>query len=280
MPPAIRIPSYAPSFATLPIDSAMFQSIYRRLTSRPAISDDEASDAGDIVVPIAAKDNDDDVFGDDNDAPTPIQGGSKDEEEGVKEEGVEDDEEDEDMGEDVFIVEKILGHVYKQGVIKFKVKWEGWDKKEDQTWEDEENLRENASAVLDAYLASVGGRDKIVGDSKAGTQKKRGRPASANTPTNGTKRAKRDSHPASTTPPASAAKAWTPPAGSWEDQVASIDACHDENTGKLIVYLSWKNGHKTQHDTKIVYSRCPQKMLQFYEQHVKIIKSTSDVAAE
>lgn len=42
--------------------------------------------------------------------------------------------------------------------------------------------------------------------------------------------------------------------------IASIDACHDENTGKLVVYLTWKNGHKTQHDTKIVYSRCPQKV--------------------
>lgn len=123
--------------------------------------------------------------------------------------------------------------------------------------------RENASAILDGYLKAVGGRDKIVGESKAGTQKKRGRPAAGNTPTNGAKRSKRDSHPASATPPAGASKTWTPPAGSWEDQVASIDACHDENTGKLVVYLSWKNGHKTQHDTKIVYSRCPQKVRLF-----------------
>lgn len=28
-----------------------------------------------------------------------------------------------------------------QGELKFRVKWEGYDKKEDQTWEDEENLR-------------------------------------------------------------------------------------------------------------------------------------------
>lgn len=123
------------------------------------------------------------------------------------------------------------------------------------------DTRENASEVLRKYLKSVGGRDKIVGDSKAGTQKKRGRPASStNTPTNGTKRTKRADHPASATPPASAAKTWTPPAGSWEDHVASIDACHDDNSGRLIVYLSWKNGNKTQHDTKIVYSRCPQKV--------------------
>lgn len=83
----------------------------------------------------------------------------------------------------------------------------------------------------------------------------------------------------------------------------SIDACHDEITGKLIVYLTWVNGQKTQHGTKIVYTRCPQKvrrpssstvhivvldtdhcyankMLQFYEQHVKIVKSASEAGAD
>jgi chromobox protein 1 len=124
--------------------------------------------------------------------------------------------------------------------------------------------RENAMGVLDEYYASIGGRDKIMEESKAGVKgKKRGRPsaAGASTPnTTRTKRTKRASHPAESTPPASARKAWTPPAGSWEDQVASIEACHDENTGKLVVYLTWKNGHKTQHGTKVVYSRCPQKV--------------------
>jgi hypothetical protein len=74
----------------------MFKSIYRRLTSRPAISDDEASDAGDIVVPIAVKDGEDDVFRDDENAPAPVQGDLKDEED---EEG-EEDGEDENMDED------------------------------------------------------------------------------------------------------------------------------------------------------------------------------------
>lgn len=242
----------------------------------PAISDDEASEAGDVVVPISTvKHNDDDVFRDNDAAITQVKGDTLNGNEDDEEDKDEKEEEDgEDLEPDEFIVEKIVGHIYKQGALKFKVKWEGWDSEEDLTWEDEDNLRENASDILDAYLESVGGRDNIAGQSKKGTQKKRGRPSSTNTPTNGTKRSKRGSHPASSTPPASAAKAWTPPAGSWEDHVASIDACHDEETGKLIVYLSWKNGHKTQHDTKIVYSRCPQKMLQFYEQHVKIVSPT------
>ncbi|KAK2074694.1 hypothetical protein P8C59_008882 [Phyllachora maydis] len=61
--------------------------------------------------------------------------------------------------------------------------------------------------------------------------------------------------------------------GHWEDHIARIDACEDEETNKLMIYLQWKNGQKTQHETKIVYQRCPQKMLQYYEQHVRIVKN-------
>ncbi|KAF7536834.1 hypothetical protein G7054_g4241 [Neopestalotiopsis clavispora] len=255
----------------------MFQSLYRRLTNRPAISDDESDTGGnDVVIPIAKK-QDGDMEDDFDDAPAPVKGDVKmdedDEDDDEKGEG----DEDEELDEDEFIVEKIVGHVYSKGEIKFKVKWEGYDKAEDQTWEDEDNLNENASAVLEAYFAKLGGRETIINESQAGTKKKRGRPAANSTPANGSKRSKRDTHPASGSPPASSTKAWTPPAGSWEDHVASIDACHDEHTGRLVVYLSWRNGQKTQHDTKIVYSRCPQKMLQFYEQHVKIVKSTGEM---
>ncbi|KAI0877438.1 heterochromatin protein one [Hypoxylon argillaceum] len=249
----------------------------------PAISDDETSDVGEIGIPIATKravptsasatslknsDDDDDnemldVLGDDAK-------GDEDEEAG----------DDEDLEEDEYIVEKILGHVLEaDGTLKYKVKWEGYEKKSDQTWEEEENLRENAAGVLDEYLENVGGREAILEEAQTALKtKKRGRP-STGTPANGAKRRRNDSHPASETPPASA-RAWKPPQGSWEDHVESIDACHDENTGKLIVYLTWKDGQKTQHDTKVIYSRCPQKMLQFYERHVKIVATGSDTAKD
>ncbi|KAI0467503.1 heterochromatin protein one [Xylaria cf. heliscus] len=256
----------------------------------PAISDDEASDVGDIDIPITSTttkrasttskvapamshddDDDDDnemldVVGDD---------GAKDDQNGQGEEG-----DDDDLDEDEYIVEKILAHVLEaDGSLKYKVKWEGYEKKSDQTWEEESNLRENAAGVLDEYLESVGGRDKILEEAQTALKtKKRGRP-STSTPTNGTKRRRNDSHPASVTPPAST-RAWKPPQGSWEDHVESIDACHDENTGKLTVYLTWKTGQKTQHDTKVIYSRCPQKMLQFYERHVKIVPTTGDTVKD
>ncbi|KAI2633246.1 heterochromatin protein one [Hypomontagnella submonticulosa] len=251
----------------------------------PAISDDEASDAGEVSVPLLStrvkkpiaslkeEDNDDD------DTLGAIKGDINN---GDNEQEDEEDEGDaEDLEEDEFIVEKILAHmVGPDGTLKFKVKWEGYEKKSDQTWEDDDNLRENASEVLKEYLESVGGRDKILEDSKSATKtKKRGRPSAGGTPTNGAKRRRNGSHPASETPPTTG-RAWKPPVGSWEDEVEAIDACHDEATGKLVVYLTWRNGHKTHHDTKAVYQRCPQKMLQFYERHVKIVTSSGDTKTE
>ena len=122
--------------------------------------------------------------------------------------------------------------------------------------------REGAEAILEQYLADHGGIDQIIEETQeAAKSKKRGRkPAAAAGTSN--KRARRNGHPADSTPPASAAKAgaWQPPAGSWEDHIESIDASEDEKTGRLIVYLNWKNGKKTKHNTDVIYRRCPQKV--------------------
>lgn len=126
--------------------------------------------------------------------------------------------------------------------------------------------RENASIILDEYYQSVGGREKVFEDMKnALKNKKRGRP-STNTSTAGNKRARKSGvHPGDTSPPASARQAaWKPPAGSWENEIAALDAAEDEEQGKLMVYLTWKNGHRTQHDTSVIYKRCPQKVRQAY----------------
>lgn len=89
--------------------------------------------------------------------------------------------------------------------------------------------------------------------------KKRGRASSNGTPAQ-TKRSRRNgAHPADLTPPATI-KQWQPPAGSWEDDVDSIDAAEEEESGKLMVYLEWKNGQKTKHPTQVIYKKCPQKV--------------------
>ncbi|KAM4062992.1 chromo shadow domain-containing protein [Hirsutella rhossiliensis] len=203
---------------------------------------------------------------------------------------VEDDEEDEDgdedqegeLDEDEFIVEAIKKHmVDEDGSLKFLVKWEGWEKKSDMTWEPEDNLLESASEVLTEYYKQIGGRDKIFEESeKAARGKKRGRASSGGAAMTTTKRSRKNGlHPAESSPPATSKK-WSPPAGSWEDEIESIDACEDEGSGRLVVYLIWKNGRKTKHDTSVIYKKCPQKMLQFYERHVKIIRDENKAAAE
>ncbi|KAH7312366.1 hypothetical protein B0I35DRAFT_411097 [Stachybotrys elegans] len=187
----------------------------------------------------------------------------------------EEEEEDEDgEEEDVFVVEAIKKHMIDEdGSLKFQVKWEGYDSKKDLTWEPEDNLMESASEVLDEYMAKIGGREKIFEQTdKALKTKKRGR-SIGGTPNGAAKRVRKNgaAHPAESTPPATVKK-WSPPAGSWEDEIDTIDACEDGGGGKLVVYLIWKNGQKTKHDTQVIYKKCPQKMLQFYERHVKIIR--------
>lgn len=119
-----------------------------------AISDDEVSDTNDVVqVPISSNRRgkkasvgykDDDEDDDIKDVPPyvdaeQLDNGDNDDD---VEAGGEDDEDDEEIGEDEFVVEKIVGHqVLPDGTIKFKVKWEGYEKKKDQTFEDEDNLK-------------------------------------------------------------------------------------------------------------------------------------------
>jgi chromobox protein 1 len=88
--------------------------------------------------------------------------------------------------------------------------------------------------------------------------KKRGRPSSGTS--SSTKRSKKNGDVDSDAPLPVRNAPWKPPAGSWEDHIAQLDACEDEESGKLMVYLTWKNGHKTQHETSVIYQRCPQKV--------------------
>ncbi|KAG6019549.1 hypothetical protein E4U41_003179 [Claviceps citrina] len=225
----------------------------------PALSDDEASDVEVPPFPPLSSHNSPSVGGDDDavaDKPAVLDknvAGSN---------GSEDEENDEeDMEEDEFIVEAIKNHMIDEdGTLKFQVKWEGYESKKDLTWEPEENLEESAHQILDDYFDSIGGREKIFEQTdKAARGKKRGRGAS-NAGGSSTKRPRKNgTHPGESAPPASAAKPWAPPAGSWEEEIETIDACEDQGSGRLVVYLIWKNGKKTKHDTSIIYKKCPQK---------------------
>ncbi|KAJ4420648.1 hypothetical protein N0V82_004213 [Gnomoniopsis sp. IMI 355080] len=150
-----------------------------------------------------------------------------------------DGEDDEDLEEDEYVVEKIFEHYIAN----------------------------------DEYYESIGGKEKIFEQTKKALNgRKRQRQSKSATPVETTKAAKKQkSHPLDSTPPASAKAAeWKPPSGSWEDHVETVDMCQDENDGTFIVYLTWKNGKKTQHPKEVIYRRCPQKMLRFYERHIRI----------
>jgi chromobox protein 1 len=125
--------------------------------------------------------------------------------------------------------------------------------------------RENASDILDEYLERIGGRDAILAETKQAIQgKKRGRPATGAKNGITSKRSRQGDQADSETPPLTmrgAKPEWKVPAGSWEEHVKQLDAAQDESTGKLVVYLTWNNGQKTQHSTDVIYKRCPQKVL-------------------
>lgn len=65
---------------------------------------------------------------------------------------------------------------------------------------------------------------------------------------------------------------WNPPAEwDWEDKVDTIEAVEERQiAGKreLVVHLVWKAGNRTEHLSRDVHRRCPEKLLNFYESHL------------
>ncbi|EAT79442.2 hypothetical protein SNOG_13115 [Parastagonospora nodorum SN15] len=149
--------------------------------------------------------------------------------------------------------------VTNQGELVFNVKWQGYDDPKDQTWEPEANMA-GAIDVMNEYFDELGGRPEPKGPGK-----RKGRPSGANKSGSGT--------PASTAKRVKQDREWSPPHGSWEDDVDYIDTVEekvDPRTGELskFAYLVWKNDKKTQHPLKHIYQKCPQKMLLYYESHL------------
>ncbi|KAI9759269.1 MAG: hypothetical protein M4579_002478 [Chaenotheca gracillima] len=184
----------------------------------------------------------------------------------VVEEPSEDDEdvEDADEGESEYIVESIKSHMFgEDGKLHFQVKWKGYERKSDMTWEPIENLEEGANDILQEYYESIGGKPqrKVA---------KRPRPE---TPQQGSAKSKRrTTSKKSTTPDIAGGKLTAQKlAGSWDGLIASVDTIENGDDGLLYVYLQWKDdlgGKRTRHPIEKVYDKCPRTMLHFYEQHL------------
>ncbi|KAF1969991.1 hypothetical protein BU23DRAFT_591305 [Bimuria novae-zelandiae CBS 107.79] len=180
----------------------------------------------------------------------------------VKGEGEDEAEEDE------YVVESILGHKKSKGSILYHVKWQGYDDPADMTWEGEDNL-EDVQALVD-YHKSIGGRPE------AGTKRK-GRKSGVDTESSNPVAAKRMKKE----------KEWAPPAGSWEDEVDHVDTVEQRTNPKTgqpekYGYLVWKQRSgpdhqiKTQHPLQLIFKKCPQRMLAYFEEHL-VFNNTDEV---
>ncbi|EFQ98422.1 heterochromatin protein HP1 [Nannizzia gypsea CBS 118893] len=182
----------------------------------------------------------------------------------------EDDESDEDEegDEDVYVVERVVGHSFdKKGKLQFEVKWKGYDDPADMTVEPEENLLDGAQEVLEEYFKKIGGRPE-----KPTKKRKSLADKASSTPDKPTKKGRKPNSAKVETPDQEASPEdadWTPPTGDWDNELSYVSTIlRDPDGDGLVVYLEWKNGRKSRASLKTCYERCPQKMLQFYEQHL------------
>ncbi|KAL9094970.1 MAG: hypothetical protein Q9165_002920 [Trypethelium subeluteriae] len=240
---------------------------------------------------------------------------SKAEEPAVEDESEneEPEEEGEEEGEDEYVVEKILSHQFgDNGIPYFEVKWQGYEKKTDRTWEPEENL-DGAPEAFQEYLDSIGGRPVPGDDIKP---KKGKRKQSAGTPAaeaksgsgRGRKKAKVENGTSSSSldRKGKGAQKWEPPKGTWEHEIMNIDCIEEEyddesKENKRIGFVMWNNGKKSKHSLNILNGKCPQKvrlilrispdadiplimitiqLLQYYEQHLVFRSSSSKTSAK
>ncbi|KAK1078026.1 hypothetical protein LTR48_008604, partial [Friedmanniomyces endolithicus] len=180
-----------------------------------------------------------------------------------EEEEEDEDDDDEDAAEDEYRVEKIIKHDFDGSTTIYQIKWLGWNKASDLTWEPVENL-DGAQDILAAYHKKLGGAPEPPA-AKTSHKKGKGGKRSASdafdaSPASHNK--KKSSDRKSNGASAVDAKARVMPLGSWDDLVLRVTSIVEEvapvkgSGGKkgeeekeLVGLLEWKKGEqkKTQH---------------------------------
>lgn len=222
-----------------------------------------------------------------------------------------DDDDDDDEDPETFVVEAIKDHRsdFEDGAMRYYVKWKGYEKKSDRTWETEDNL-EGAKEVLEAYWKSIGG--KPVPDEPKSVTKKRGRQSTGGKKPDQAKRPKMSktssgkgrgrksggvSEPEQDGSPVplmgytdEGDDDWkAPPAkdGAWDPLVQAVDTVTRENAdGELWGYLIWnaKNEdgrfYRSKAKLPVIYRACPQRMLHFYEKHLVFSSTVPDAGTD
>ncbi|KAI4203403.1 MAG: hypothetical protein LQ350_001924 [Teloschistes chrysophthalmus] len=217
------------------------------------------------------------------------------------------DDEDEDGDGEIFVVEKILRHHddFEDGVMRYEVKWKGYEKKADRTWETEENL-EGAREILEVYWESVGGKPLPTRKSLSG--KKRGRQSTGGRTSTGShqhkpasKKKRRGRKGAMTNedrspsiePPAGTTDVnpytWKPPnpdSNAWDPLIMSVDTIEKDAQNEMWAYLVWneknEDGRFNRSKARLATCNkaCPQRMLQFYEKHVVFTNQKNEIVEE
>lgn len=261
--------------------------------------------------------------------------------------GNDDDDASEDEGEDVYEVERVVGHQHVPGTgLYYFLKWKGYDEK-DNTWEPEHSVfchgyvseywtryealggkksdrthleqepqKERRKSLTSSGKGSSNEADQgallpdltplldqarppvydlaaiattIPPDGKSGESaplkplgknrskqqaKSRSKPNSTSTAPIKTESATHKSDSSSSKRKRTReSDDWAPPASltSWEDEVETIDTVERRQIAgedELVVHLVWKSGKKTEHLTRDIRRKCPQKLLDFYEGHL------------
>ncbi|ORY04402.1 chromo domain-like protein [Basidiobolus meristosporus CBS 931.73] len=160
------------------------------------------------------------------------------------------EEKEEEEEEEVYVVEKVVNHRKRGNKTQYFLKWKGYPE-EDNTWEDEDNLF--CHELIEEYLKS-----KEIPQNTPGSKNTR-KPA---------KRAKSDSSDEDVASPTKKPVNGGDPE-SWEDQVKEVETVERDESDQLKIYLIWKNGKRTVHNAEDANRRCPQKVIKFYESHLK-----------
>ncbi|KAK0807256.1 hypothetical protein LTR75_006640 [Friedmanniomyces endolithicus] len=207
------------------------------------------------------------------------------------------DDDDEDAAEDEYRVEEILKHDFDGSTTIYQIKWLGWDKASDLTWEPVENL-DGAQDILAAYHKKIGGAPEPPATKSSHKKGKGGGKRSASdafgaSPASHNK--KKSSDRKSNGASAVDAKARVMPLGSWDDlvlrvtsiveQVATVKESDSGGARKkgeeeieLVGLLEWKKGEqkKTQHKMRLLRQKVPQRLLDYYEQHLVFTSGEDD----
>ncbi|MCJ1463810.1 hypothetical protein MMC07_002419 [Pseudocyphellaria aurata] len=214
----------------------------------------------------------------------------------VKKINEEDDEEDDDdENGEVYVVETILNHHanFEDGLMRYQVKWKGYEKKSERTWETEDNFV-GARDILEAYWEKLGGKPTPASAKAVSKKRSRQSGGGSGTPDSMVVKKQRKSGGRTTKdaiakddektpePPTGFTEVgndnWTAPKpvpNAWDPKVQMVDTIEKDDQGELWAYLVWNekndDGRFYRSKAKLMTCNkaCPQRVcFQTKESHL------------